>query len=156
MVGRASEKRRVSVDAIAHLEAQAVDEQAVAELGVGTPDDDVSELPRAHRAGSVQRPRPSVLPIPSTRRVGSRDALGINRGDALGHLHHDRDSCPRVRDADGFSVVFGEETKGAHVAYDALEVVGIVDAEPESEGPALIRRYEPELVASVPARQDPG
>src|SRR2546423_7336988 len=126
MVGRASEKRRVSVDAIAHLEAQAVDEQAVAELAVGTSHDDVSELPRAHRAGPVQRPRPSVLPIPSTRRVAGRDDLGINTGDALGHLHDDLDSCSRVRDADGFPVVFEVEAKGAHVAYNALDVVGIV------------------------------
>ena len=74
----------------------------------------------------------------------------------LGHLHDDLDSCSRVRDADGFPVVFEVEAKGAHVAYNALDVVGIVDADPESEEPAPIRRYEPELVTSVPARQDPG
>lgn len=73
----------------------------------------------------------------------------------LGQLHDDLDTCPRVRDADDFPAALGGQAETGHVPYDAIEVVGIVDAESEREKPAPVRRYESQLVASVPAGEDP-
>jgi hypothetical protein len=82
--------------------------------------------------------------------------MGIRGGDVLGHLHDDLDTRPRIRDVDRFAVALGGKAEAAHVADDAVEVVGIVDAERECEELAPLRRYEPQLVSSVLARQYPG
>jgi hypothetical protein len=152
VIGRAAQERRDAGDGVAHLEADAVDEEALARVEVGRAEDDVAELPRPHRRVAKDRVGSRGLPIETTGAVRRRRSVRRLR-QARRRLHDDphrragvdRDDRRR-RPLDG-NVALRER------ARDAAEIVGVVGADAELDQPTVRRLHEPELLAAVRRRE---
>ena len=148
VVGGAAHERREAGDGVADLEAQALGEEPLAGLLVDRADHHVPELPGADRVLAQDAVGAGARAIDASGTVVDRC-----RNDRLrhagGHRHRDAHGGAGVDGGHAAVAAFGLEPEAGHGHGDAVDVVGIVGADPQFEQPAPRGVGDPQLLTTV-------
>jgi hypothetical protein len=152
MIGRAPEKGGDAPNFVAHLEPDAVDEEALRGLGVRSADDDVSQFARLDRT-FAQDPRGTIiLSVATTGRVGQRDRcryLWDTREDLdYGSSTTVHLNCPETR-----CVSLDRDSESGEPVGDVVNVVGVVSADAQLDQSAAGGFDDAQLFAAIGGRK---
>src|SRR5438046_577853 len=148
VIGGAAQERSEAGDRVAHLEADAVDEEPLARSQFGRAQHDVAALPRPDRAVAQHRVGAPGRAIRPPRRIG-QERGGARLADTLGDAHRDADPGAGVDGRERGRRPLDRDAEAGKAAGDPTQVVGVVDTDAELEQAAARRRHELQLLAAV-------
>ena len=140
-------------DLVAHLESDAVYEEALRGFGVGSADDDVTQLAGPDRFFVQDGRCTTVLSFGTAGPVVRPDLVAGSLRDPWKDLDHGPDAAVRLDGADTGRVAVAGDPDSGQLVGDTVQVVGVVGSDAHLDQSADRALDDAKLLAAVAGRE---